>query len=228
MKVLIVEHAPRRAEGIDTQVISRGHEPLIWRPYLMTEPVPKAAHFQALIIGGGPMGAYEMGKYPFFNDEFPLIVQALAENVPTFGICLGAQIVAHFFGGRVEETYWRRGFMEVNTVNMENDDGFLRGVAHTFPTFEFHKDEITALPEDATVVLSSDNCAIEGFRFNGGSFWGVQSHPEIRVPKATAILAANEITGVESEPFLALGHDARMKNNNLLFYNFLTLAEKGQ
>jgi GMP synthase (glutamine-hydrolysing) len=54
-----------------------------------------------LVILGGPIGAYEDGAYPFLKDELRLLEHRLADDQPTMGICLGAQLLARALGSRV-------------------------------------------------------------------------------------------------------------------------------
>lgn len=53
------------------------------------------------IILGGPIGLSDIEDYPFLKDEIRLLKNRLAENKPTLGICLGAQLIAHALGARV-------------------------------------------------------------------------------------------------------------------------------
>jgi GMP synthase (glutamine-hydrolysing) len=54
-----------------------------------------------LIVLGGPIGAYEETDYPFLCDELRLLQCRLAADVPTLGICLGAQLMARALGAKV-------------------------------------------------------------------------------------------------------------------------------
>src|SRR3989338_4816055 len=53
-----------------------------------------------VILGGSP-GVYEMDKYPFLRTELTLLQARLQAKRPSFGICLGAQLMAHALGARV-------------------------------------------------------------------------------------------------------------------------------
>lgn len=54
-----------------------------------------------LIVLGGPIGVYETDKYPFLTAEIALLEQRLRRDLPTLGICLGAQLMAQALGSRV-------------------------------------------------------------------------------------------------------------------------------
>ena len=38
---------------------------------------------------GGPIGVYEVARYPFLKQEFAVIEHALKRGTPLIGICLG-------------------------------------------------------------------------------------------------------------------------------------------
>ncbi|MCJ8278860.1 MAG: gamma-glutamyl-gamma-aminobutyrate hydrolase family protein [Rivularia sp. ALOHA_DT_140] len=54
-----------------------------------------------LIVLGGPIGAYDEQDYPFIVDELRLLEQRLKADLPTLGICLGAQLMARALGAKV-------------------------------------------------------------------------------------------------------------------------------
>src|SRR5664279_443212 len=47
-----------------------------------------------LIVLGGPIGVYDAEDFPFLRPEIELLKWRLAEDLPTLGICLGAQLMA--------------------------------------------------------------------------------------------------------------------------------------
>lgn len=62
---------------------------------------PEIAAADLLIVLGGPIGVYETEAYPFLRREIALLECRLAQNRPTLGICLGAQLMAKALGARV-------------------------------------------------------------------------------------------------------------------------------
>jgi GMP synthase (glutamine-hydrolysing) len=63
--------------------------------------VPKPEDVSALVVMGGPMGAYEANQYPFLLEEGSLIAELVKRGRPVLGVCLGAQLLAHALGARV-------------------------------------------------------------------------------------------------------------------------------
>ena len=61
-----------------------------WRHPDLTVDVTK---YDGLIVLGGPMGVYEAGERPHLKFEMDCIRQAIAENKPVLGICLGFELL---------------------------------------------------------------------------------------------------------------------------------------
>ncbi len=70
------------------------------------------AHEGLVIILGGPIGVYEITDYPFLQQEIDLLKVRLAKNLPTIGICLGAQLIAHALGARSLCRPYQRNWLE--------------------------------------------------------------------------------------------------------------------
>ena len=54
-----------------------------------------------LVVLGGPIGIYEIDRYPFIKGELATIEAAVKKNVPVIGICLGCQALAAVLAARV-------------------------------------------------------------------------------------------------------------------------------
>jgi len=56
---------------------------------------------EILVVLGGPISAYQEHAYPFVTDELRLLERRLAADLPTLGICFGAQLMARALGAKV-------------------------------------------------------------------------------------------------------------------------------
>jgi GMP synthase (glutamine-hydrolysing) len=65
------------------------------------DDLSEAKDADILVLLGGPIGVYELDRYPFLRAEFAVIEAALARGKPIVGICLGAQLIAAALGARV-------------------------------------------------------------------------------------------------------------------------------
>jgi GMP synthase-like glutamine amidotransferase len=132
-----------------------------------------------LIVLGGSMGAADDAVYPYLSDIRRLLAEAVAREVPTLGICLGAQLLALATGGTVGR----------NPDGPEYGAGLIakRANAATDPLFgpipitpdviQWHVDAVLDLPPGAIQLASSPVCVNEVFRL-GRLAWGIQFHIE--------------------------------------------------
>jgi GMP synthase-like glutamine amidotransferase len=143
-------------------------------PYLGNR-VPPSVEGDALIVLGGPMGAYDDEVAPWLPAVRGLLRTAVDDGVPTIGICLGAQLLAVAMGGTVERGAAgpEIGLGEV-TVSATDDLLLAPG---PMPVVQWHYDAVTAVPPDAEVLASSDAYAVQAFRV-GEAAWGLQFHVE--------------------------------------------------
>ena len=65
------------------------------------EPLPDWRDFPAIVVMGGPMGAYDEAEHPWLVEEKRALREAVDADVPVWGVCLGAQLLASALGARV-------------------------------------------------------------------------------------------------------------------------------
>ena len=103
---------------------------------------------------------------------------AVAREVPLFGICFGHQIVAQALGGLVAPNPRGR---EVGTVEVQRapgaDDPLLASTPATFAVNATHVDTVARLPEGARLLASSALDPTQAFAV-GRATRCVQFHPE--------------------------------------------------
>lgn len=143
------------------------------------ESLPQVSELGSLIVLGGRQNAYD----PALTPVAELLRAATAAEVPTLGICLGAQLLATAHGGRVEVNAPagpERGIIEIRTrPAAATDPLFGRVVAELgrdFRAISMHHDSVTDLPSGATWLAASRQYPYQAFRI--GSAVGIQFHPE--------------------------------------------------
>lgn len=171
--VLIVLHQAHSNPGHVGQWFCRNGHALDIRRHYDGAPLPQtlAEHCGAVIFGG-PQSAND--RLDFIRREVDWIGVALKEKKPFLGICLGAQMLAHFLGAKVD--HCANGSVEIgyHTINTTK-----AGAELAIPerVFQWHREGF-GLPKDATLLATSDG-AYPQQAFQYGAAFGVQFHPEI-------------------------------------------------
>lgn len=129
-----------------------------------------------LVVLGGPIGVYDQDAYPVVTSEIRLLQTRLAADLPTVGICLGAQLMAAALGARIypgpaKEIGWSAlALSDTITPNPLS-------VLHDVPVLHWHGDTFD-LPEGSTLLASTTLCANQAFSC-GPNVLGLQFHPEV-------------------------------------------------
>lgn len=234
MKILIIAHAPERAENFLEILDKDQAEFYVWRAF--REPKP-ALDFDGIILTGGPMSAKELAQThnQYFQDEIDLIKKEIDKNTPILGICLGFQLLSYLLGGKLAyKQGWLRGWFTQNLTNDGIQDLLFKGCPKSFSIFEFHQDKVVELPPNAVLLATSERCPIEAFKINNKPVWGIQFHPEISAKKAEDIFVEGrkilEKDGLDVNAQIQLGYE--VYNINIaknIFANFINqIIEKGR
>jgi GMP synthase (glutamine-hydrolysing) len=174
-RVHVVQHSATEGLGLLADwFLDIGVDVHQTHPYLGNR-VPPSVEGDALIVLGGPMGAYDDEVAPWLPSVRALLASAIDDGVPTIGICLGAQLLAVAAGGTVERGQHgpEIGLGEV-TVTATDDLLLTPGL---MPVVQWHYDTVTTLPDTAEVLASSDLYPVQAFRV-GEVAWGLQFHVE--------------------------------------------------
>lgn len=134
----------------------------------------RAKEYSAIVVLGGPMAVYDNLSY--LQREQELIRDAIKNQVPVLGICLGSQLVAQAAGGRVYRGSSKEiGWHKVSLSPAGRDSLFAGIDGGEMRVFQWHGDTYD-LPESAIVLAYSDLYP-QAFRI--GSAFGVQFHLEV-------------------------------------------------
>jgi GMP synthase (glutamine-hydrolysing) len=176
-KALIIRHVPYEGvAGYREPIEAAGYD--IDR-IDVTDPAFSTLDLRAhdlLIMMGGPMGVYEQDRYPWIGCQLRRLAQRLEADLPTLGVCFGAQMIAaamgaHVYEGPVKEV----GFHPV-TVHDHALGGPLRHLVDV-PILHWHGDTFT-LPENVELLASSHVYDHQAFR-RGNNLLAVQFHAEM-------------------------------------------------
>jgi GMP synthase (glutamine-hydrolysing) len=175
MRVLSVTHGPTVPGGVFDEVAEeRGHELERWVVPFGGAPRP-AAGYDAVMVFGGSMHPDQDEHFGWLAREAEFLSQVLAENVPAFGVCLGAQLLARAAGAAVMPAGAPEiGWHEVELTGAGRDDGVLGTLPPRTEAFQWHH-YTYELPTGAVELARSDVCT-QAFRL--GSAWGIQFHAE--------------------------------------------------
>lgn len=122
---------------------------------------------QGLILSGGP-SIERTGNCRDYVREIEL---------PILGICLGHQLIAQAYGGRIK-TGLVGGYAAIE-VEILDEDEILKGLGPRTTVWSSHADEVSVMPEGFLHLARSKECEIEAMRHPEKPIFGVQWHPEV-------------------------------------------------
>ena len=181
---IILQHVPGEGPGRIAQHLTHHDLAIEIRHLYRGDTVPATLEDALLIVMGGPMGVGDIGNphYPFLANEIALLRHRVDHDLPTLGICLGAQLLAHAAGATVAPNRDAVG-KPVREVGWEavtftaREEAVLSGLREQEPMLHWHGDTFT-LPTGAVRLGSTPRCLNQGFRLKNRLF-GLQFHPEV-------------------------------------------------
>lgn len=177
-KVLYIQPISCEGPGLIEETRPRHTQAEVIRPVIGHTIPARATDYAAIVVLGGPMGVYEADQHPWLKDLFELLHQAIEEQIPTLGICLGSQAIAAVAGAHVGPTgYQEIGWGPVHLTEAGKSDPLLGGLSSPIEVFHWHGDR-WELPHWAELLASSDKCDHQAFRL-GKRIYGLQFHIEV-------------------------------------------------
>ena len=176
-RILVLQHSPGGFLGsLQPPLRDAGFALHTWKTFEEPAPPLHAGEIDALIGLGGVMHPDEDVAHPWLPEVRALYQQSVRRGVPVLGVCLGMQLMAQALGGSAGPLgRLRVGFLPVEF--QAGDDPLFGDLPASFDVHATHLQSVLTLPEDATVLATSDKDDCQAFRWRK-HVWGVQFHPE--------------------------------------------------
>ena len=198
--VAIFRHSPTEGPGYFAIFLERQGIP--WRLIAIDEGAQVAETtdgFSGLCFMGGPMSVND--PLPWIAPVCALIRNAVAQNIPVIGHCLGGQLMSKALGGEVtlnavKEIGWGEAGAEDHAVARHWLGNF---AGKTGTVFQWHG-ETFSIPPGATRLFANAHCANQMFAL--GPHLGMQCHVEM-TPEMIATWCgqwADEAIAVADQP----------------------------
>jgi GMP synthase (glutamine-hydrolysing) len=141
------------------------------------ETLPKPDPARVAIITGS--WAMVTDRLPWSETTAQWIRDAMAVEMPMFGVCYGHQLMAHALGGRVGDHPAGReiGCHPIRLLDAAHADPLLMPMPDRFPAHLTHAQSVIELPVGATVLAASDHDPHQIVRY-GREAISAQFHPE--------------------------------------------------
>jgi len=166
--------------------------PVEFRYPLAGDPFPDPADYAGVMVFGGRWSANDAHAEDWVLPEQRFIERCLQRDTPFFGVCLGAQMLAHVCGARVGARADGAGEVGFHRVLPTADGGHFLPAALT--VMQWHSEGFE-LPAGARRTATGKLFPNQAFELSGRTV-GVQFHPEVN----PAVLAIWQARNKERKP----------------------------
>jgi GMP synthase (glutamine-hydrolysing) len=142
------------------------------------DALPGLDELDGILALGGDQSVRDIADSPLLTAEAALLRDAVAAGVPVFGVCLGAQLLAHTLGGDVARLPRRMvEWAPLTALEAAGGDPVFGALPRGARALHWNEDGFEP-PAGAVELLARVGAGAEAFRY-GDRAWGVQFHPEV-------------------------------------------------
>ena len=175
-RVILIHHPVGKRDDRAAQMLqARGCE-IEWFCPGKGDALPaENGRYAAAVVYGGAENLSEAGADSYLHGEIEWIKRWVEGERPLLGICLGAQLLARAFGGKVEphpEGQHEIGYYPIRPTDAAG--GFLTEEMHVY---HWHGEGFEP-PPGSELLASGETFPNQAFRYGVRAF-GIQFHPEV-------------------------------------------------
>ncbi len=183
-KLLIVKNVTHEGPGLLEPLLSELGIASHTVDLSKEEEFPDPRNYKALVVLGGPQSAND--TTPSMQLQLRRIAEALDNEIPFLGICLGMQALVKAGGGRVlpcrvKET----GFIDpegkpyrIELTPAGRKDPMFAKLGSSFRVFQLHGETVELAASCMELLATSNNCPIQAVKV-GKNGYGLQCHFEL-------------------------------------------------
>jgi len=163
-------------------------------------------HFDAYLVTGSKADSF--GSEPWIQTLKTYLLQRFERGDKLLGICFGHQLLALLLGGKSERATQGWG-VGTHRYTLAPAAPWMTPAINELTLLISHQDQVTALPDNATVIASSEFCPFAAYHINHQVLC-FQGHPEfihdysralleIRQQALGEVIYANGVASLEHE-----------------------------
>jgi GMP synthase (glutamine-hydrolysing) len=170
-KILIVDFGSQYTQLIARRIRELG----VYSEIVNPDNVSVTDKVKGLILAGSPYSVNQKDR-PIFDTK--VLDKSVSLNIPIFGICYGAQLIAKLNGGKVVSSKIRE-YGRSNLSYTDKNSIMFNGVEKGSQVWMSHSDTIMSLPKNGKLIASTKDVKVAGYFLEAKNTYGVQFHPEV-------------------------------------------------
>lgn len=145
---------------------------------------PDSERYDAYLVTGSKADSF--GSDAWIQTLKTYLLERYARGDKLLGVCFGHQLLALLLGGKTERAVQGWG-VGIHQYRMENKTAWMSPDLEDLTLLISHQDQVTRLPENATLLASSEFCPIASYCI-GDQVLCFQGHPEFVHDYSRALL----------------------------------------
>ena len=168
-KVLVFQHNSWEGPGQFLLNAAKNHKITMDIIRVWEETIPEINGYWAMIVLGGGPNVDQEHIYPFLTEEKKTIKNAVADDIPYLGFCLGHQLLADALGAKVGPNFQSSiGFIKGLLTHEGRIHPAFKDLPQHLPLFKWHAQAVQEpLPSQVNILATSAECQVEAISLHG-------------------------------------------------------------